>query len=345
VVVAGIVLVGALAGSSTLLRAVEPAAARATPDARVRAFVVRPGQSAADVADELERQGIIRSALIFRGVVEARGVGNKIEAGEYQLSAAMPVNEVVAVLTQGASRSGIRLTVPEGWRAEQLAKRVESLGLGSTAELMSLVQAGAKSAPTITALESLPPGQSLEGYLFPDTYELPRNADARVVVETMLRELDRKLTPDLRQRASAAGLTIHQVLTLASIVEREAAIPSEQPTVASVYLNRLKREMPLQADPTVQYAVANANPAEAAGFDWWKRELSRDDLRLASPYNSYVQRGLPPGPICSPGLGAIRAVLEPATTDYLYFVARGDGSHAFGKTEAEHRANVQRYRP
>jgi UPF0755 protein len=161
----------------------------------------------------------------------------------------------------------------------------------------------------------------------------------------MARQFDKSVTPKLRQQLNARGLTLHQAVTLASIVEREAAVPAEQPIIASVYLNRLKRDMPLQADPTVQFAVASANLAEALGFGYWKRELTRTDLQLPSPYNTYVQRGLPPGPICSPGLSALEAVANPAETEFLFFVASGDGRHVFAKTDTEHAANVQRYQP
>jgi UPF0755 protein len=136
---------------------------------------------------------------------------------------------------------------------------------------------------------------------------------------------------------------MHEAITLASIVEREATLAAERPIIAGVYLNRLKVDMPLQADPTVQYAVTNADLARAPSFGFWKRDLTLDDLRIASPYNTYAQRGLPPGPICSPGLDAILAVVSPAQNDYYYFVARGDGSHVFARTEQEHRANVERY--
>jgi UPF0755 protein len=160
----------------------------------------------------------------------------------------------------------------------------------------------------------------------------------------MVRQFDKAVTPKLRQQFTANGLTLHQAVTMASIVEREAAIAAEQPIIASVYLNRLRRNMPLQADPTVQFAVANANLAEALGYGFWKRDLTRDDLKNLSPYNTYVQRGLPPGPICSPGLAALEAVANPAQTDFLFFVAKGDGSHVFSKTDVEHAANVERYR-
>ena len=139
-------------------------------------------------------------------------------------------------------------------------------------------------------------------------------------------------------------LTLEQVVTLASIVEREAQKPSERPIIASVFLNRLKAGIPLQADPTVQYAVANGSAASVQQYTYWKKELTVDDLKLDSPYNTYVNAGLPPGPIANPGLASIQAVVRPATTDYLFFVAKGDGSHVFAETLEEHLRNVEKYR-
>ena len=307
-------------------------------DAR-QTFLVRPGLSAGEIGSELHGRGLIRSPFVFRMLVEARGVGSQIESGEYQLSPAMSTNEIVTVLAHGASRRGVTVTIPEGWRAEQAAQKIETLGLATASDFMALVRTPRRPG----LADIIPAGQSLEGYLFPDTYEVPKDADAQKLVEMMAEQFDRKLTPQLRQTAARNGLSIHQTVTLASIVEREAVRPAEQPIIASVYLNRLKEGMPLQADPTVQFAVASANLAEALGFGFWKRELTRDDLQVRSPYNTYLNRGLPPGPICSPGLEAIVAVLNPAQTDYLYFVARGDGSHEFARTEPEHRVNVERY--
>jgi UPF0755 protein len=310
-------------------------------DSRRITFTVQPGRSAVQIGDDLAAQNLIRSPLTFRTLVEARGVGSKIESGDYELSPSMTTGEIVTVLSKGASRSGITVTIPEGWRAEQAAQKIEELGIARSDDVLGLVRGGA--ATGLPLAEPPPPGATLEGYLFPETYEVAKGASARTLVEMMARQFDKAVTVSMRQRLQARGLTLHQGLTLASIVEREAALPAEQPIIASVYLNRLKRDMPLQADPTTQYAVANVDLHAALGFGYWKKELSRDDLRSVSPYNTYVQHGLPPGPICSPGLAAIDAVANPAETEYLYFVAKGDGSHVFAKTDTEHAANVQRY--
>jgi UPF0755 protein len=310
-------------------------------DSRLVTFTVQPGQSAIDIGEGLHAAGLIRSPLTFRAAVESRGVGANIESGDYQISPSMTTGEIVAVLSKGASRSGILVTIPEGWRAEQAAQKAESLGVGRADEVLALVRAGAAAGLPLS--EQPPAGASLEGYLFPETYEIAKGASPRALVEMMARQFDKAVTPALRQRLQNQGLSLHQGITLASIVEREAAIAAEQPIIASVYLNRIKRNMPLQADPTVQFAVANSNLIEAVGFGFWKRDLTLEDLRNQSPYNTYVQRGLPPGPICSPGLSALEAVANPADTEYLFFVAKGDGSHVFAKTDTEHAANVDRY--
>jgi UPF0755 protein len=185
----------------------------------------------------------------------------------------------------------------------------------------------------------------LEGYLFPWTYEVPQRVSGARAAELMVRMFAQRVGNDLRG-ATDSNLTPHQVLTLASIVEREARQASERPIIASVYLNRLEADVPLQADPTVQYAVATRDGPKAAAYNYWKRELSEDDLAVASPYNTYLNPGLPPSPICNPGEDAIRAVLKPARTDYFYFVATTDGSgtHLFARTLEEHNANVARVR-
>ncbi|MFN8633652.1 MAG: endolytic transglycosylase MltG [Chloroflexota bacterium] len=305
-------------------------------------FTVPPGRSAVQIGDDLMAAGLIRSPLTFRTLVEARGVSNKIESGDYTLSKAMTTSEIIVVLSRGASRTGIAITIPEGWRAEQAAQKAEEIGIARADEVLGLVRGGAGAG--LPLAEPPPQGASLEGYLFPETYEVAKGATARTLVEMMAKQFDTSVTPAMRQQFTKQGLTLHQGVTLASIVEREAQIPAEQPVIASVYLNRLRRDMPLQADPTVQFAVANADLTQAAGFGYWKRELTRDDLRSTSPYNTYVQRGLPPGPICSPGLAALEAVANPAQTEYLFFVAKGDGGHVFAKTDTEHAANVERYR-
>ena len=192
-------------------------------------------------------------------------------------------------------------------------------------------------------LESLPPGTSLEGFLFPGSYSLRHEMDSVEVAGTFLDAFDQHVTPKLRREIAAGSLSIHEAVTLASIVDREALMAEERPIIAQVLLKRLRLGMPLEADPTVQYALA-ADPSSVASYGYWKTQLSEEDLNVDSPYNTYRNRGLPPGPICSPRLDAILAVIRPADTDYLYYLTKPDGSHAFAETLEEHLQNIEEYR-
>src|SRR5207248_2461507 len=206
------------------------------------------------------------------------------------------------------------------------------------ADFLQVALAGRSDLP---GLADRPQGSSLEGYLFPDTYQLDADTSMQKLVDAMLRNFGEKVGPEHIARARAKSLSVHQLVTLASIVEREARLPGERTLIAAVYLNRLRQNMPLQADPTVQYALQPSNAGAGEG-GYWKGALTGQDLRVESPYNTYQRGGMPPGPICSPGLGSIDAVLDAGPTDLLYFVARSDGSHVFAATLAEHNANVAR---
>jgi peptidoglycan lytic transglycosylase G len=300
-------------------------------------FRVEPGQSAARIGDALQAQGLVRSAQVFRLLVEQEGVGGGLAAGEYELSPSMSAREVVAALAGGRVRRGLAITVPEGWRAEEVAWKLNAISPGAGDEYLGAVY----DAESFVAELGLPPGASLEGFLFPDTYEWRPQDGAKPLVDRMVNEFLRKFDSRRRDVALARGLSLHEAVTLASIVEREAMLPDERPVIASVYYNRLALDMPLQADPTVQYALAERQ-VPAPGETLWKRELAVADLDVISPYNTYRNRGLPAGPICNPGLASLDAVTHPATTDALYFVARSDGSHVFAHTLDEHLANVRR---
>ncbi|MDH4208981.1 MAG: endolytic transglycosylase MltG, partial [Anaerolineae bacterium] len=181
---------------------------------------------------------------------------------------------------------------------------------------------------------------SLEGYLFPETYRIPADYDAAAVLDLLLITFGERFSPEMRQAAADKGLTVHEVVTLASIVEREAVLPEERPIIASVYLNRLAQGMYLQSDPTVQYALGYQEETD----QWWKIPMSlEEDVQVDSPYNTYMYPGLPPGPLCSPGLASIEAVLEPAETPYFFFFSKFDGSHAFAETYEEHLRNQEQY--
>ena len=296
-------------------------------------FVVEPGETAGTIAARLEQLGLVSDGELFRLYIRHRGLDAHLEAGEYQLRANMTMAEIAEALQHGRPEETV-VTIPEGWRMEQIAEMLSERTSIDGDEFLALAREGTFERDF---LRDRPEGASLEGYLFPDTYRLPAQPSALDLIERMLDNFGRRFTPEMRQAAAERGMTIHEVVTLASIVEREAVIPEERPLIASVFLNRLAKGMTLDADPTVQYALGRQGEA------WWKKPLLYQDLEVDSPYNTYKNAGLPPGPICNPGLDSIQAVLWPAETDYLYFVATGDGSHAFAETMEEHLRNQERY--
>jgi UPF0755 protein len=304
-------------------------------DSRTRRFTVAKGETASEVSERLQQEGLVSSALAFRLRARSEGLDVNVQAGDYELSPSMRPSEIMEALQHGRL-AGSALTIPEGWRLAQIADLVEAKRPGSRAEFLGLALDRRLDLP---ALADRPQGSSLEGYLFPDTYQLDADTSMQKLIDTMLRNFGQKVGPEHIARARAKGLSVHQLLTMASIVEREARLPGERTLIAGVYLNRLRQNMPLQADPTVQFALRPSN-ASAADGSYWKTTLTGTDLRTESPYNTYQQRGMPPGPICSPGIGSIDAVLDAGPTDLLYFVAKPDGSHLFATTLAEHNANV-----
>lgn len=311
--------------------------APASDDPTPLAFVVEPGETAVQIAQRLQDEGLIRNADLFRLLLRVRGADTRLEAGQFTLRRNMTMDEIIVALQHGRPAT-VRVTILEGWRAEEVATVLAAQGLIDPDEFLGLVRTG--EGFDYAFLRDRPAGatSSLEGYLFPDTYEIPTDYTTRQVLDLLLGNFDRRFDEGMRAKASSAGLTIHEVVTLGSIVEREAVIPEEAPLIASVYRNRLDIDMKLDADPTVQFAMGY----DARQGTWW-RTLLVDDYTYPSPYNTYLKTGLPPGPICSPGVTAIRAVLEPADTSYLFFVANAqanDGSHIFATTYEEHQRNI-----
>jgi UPF0755 protein len=306
-------------------------------------FEVHPGETTADIARHLAEAGLIRSAGLFQLWARFRQMDGRLEAGHYRLRSDMSMNDILERLVLPPERDEKTFTIIEGLRLEEVAESLEAQGIVPADDFLAALQ----QLYAADFLADRPEGASLEGYLFPDTYRVPRHITATQVVALMLENFGQKVTPEMREQARARGMTLHQVITLASIVEREAVLDWERPIIASVYLNRLKQGMLLQADPTVQYALGY----DARSGRWWPdlndfRRLGVSSLaEIDHVYNTYRYPGLPPGPICNPGLAAIRAVLEPAETDYYFFVAKNDGSneHVFARTLEEHNANVQRY--
>ncbi len=289
---------------------------------------IEPGSGPRTIGERLIRAGVIRDDLTFRAALWRTGRARSLQAGEFRFDAPMTPVQVIERIASGEVYNR-RVTFPEGLTIVEMARIFEQQGFGKAAALI-------EASRDPSAIRDLDPSASdLEGYLFPETYALPRDITASRLVALMVGRFRQLFTAEMQQSAQALGLTTRQVVTLASLVEKETALPSERPMVAAVYLNRLKIGMGMQADPTVIYALQRAGRYDG--------NLRRDDLSFDSPYNTYRYPGLPPGPIASPGLASLQAAVAPAQVDYLYFVSRNDGSHVFARTLAEHNDNVREF--
>lgn len=289
---------------------------------------IPPGSGSVGIGERLVVAGVIRDTATFRAALYLSHQGRHLKAGEYRFDRAMTPFEIIDKIARGDVYV-VTVTFPEGLTFAEMAKIFQSHGLGTAA---SFVQA-AKDAAPIHDLD--PAAKDLEGYLFPETYALPRHTDAAKLVRMMAARFEKVFTPELRQAAAARHLTLRQAVTLASVVEKETAKADERPLVAAVYTTRLRIGMPMQCDPTVIYALVKAGRYDG--------NIHKGDLSFDSPYNTYRYPGLPPGPIASPGRASLEAAVHPADADYLYFVSRNDGSHEFARTLDEHNRNVQTY--
>jgi len=301
------------------------------PNGGEQPFTIEPGESVLSIAIRLEEVGLVRSATAFRAYLIYTGLDTSIQAGDYLLSPALSIVDIARKL-QDATPEQVTFVILPGWRMEEVAASLSTSGLNIT---LDEFLAAARSAPP--GLDYLPASASAEGFLYPDTYILPRETTAEALVREFLRNFSLHLTADLRAGFARQGLDVYQAVTLASIVQREAVVPDERAQIASVFFNRLNAGMKLDTDPTVQYAL---------GFNtvqntWWTNPLSAADLQFDSPYNTYIYSGLPPTPIANPSLSALQAVAFPAETPYYYFRARCDGSglHDFAVTFEEHLQN------
>jgi UPF0755 protein len=285
--------------------------------------IINPGKSVDMIADTLAQQELIRSATAFKLYVTLHGLRGRLQSGAFDLRPNQSSREIAKIITSGKTASQ-KLVVPEGFTISAIKARAATFGIKPEDFDAALQQdlAGTKAAQR-------PAGVSLEGYLFPDTYTVTPTTTAQQLVRAMVDNFDKKVTDDVVAGFAAQGLTLHQGLTLASMVEREVSVPAERKLVAGVFLNRLKIGQRLESDPTTDYAAALAGV--------------RFNLRLNSPYNTYVAPSLPPGPICSPGMDAMRAVGSPTVSSYYYFVSGRDGITRFAETFPEHDANVQKY--
>ena len=296
-----------------------------------QSFTIEIGESVDSVANHLEGVGLIRDAESFRAYLIYSGLDTSVQAGEYKLSAAMSAIDIAQEL-QDATSTEVRFVVLPGWRKEEIAVSLPTSGLSITPEaFLSAVQEPSGDFDFLTDADSV------EGFIFPDSYIFLRNITVTDLINEFVRNFALHLSPDLKNGFGKQGLTVYQAVTLASIVEREAVHDEEKPLIASVYLNRLNIGMKLDADPTVQYALGYDFPAGT----WWKNPLGLEDLQYDSPFNTYVHIGLPPAPIANPSLEALNAVAFPAESTYYFFRAKCDGSgyHQFSETFDEHLGN------
>ncbi|HEY8529088.1 MAG TPA: endolytic transglycosylase MltG [Paenibacillaceae bacterium] len=305
----------------------------------VRVTVER-GMRAQQVAELLEQHGLIRDAWLFGAWLKWKGEGSRFQAGIYEFVPGTSREEIVRKLNVGetVAPATFRFTIPEGLTIRQMADRLEKAGAVSADEFLRAARDLSRFAE-FEWVRAIPADagiiEPLEGYLFPETYEMRTGSTAEDIIRRMLAELDRKLgslPEDWMETMEERGLTLHELLTIASLIEREVAVDKERPLVSSVIANRLEKGMPLQIDATIQYVL-----------DEPKERLLEEDLKVESPYNTYLNKGLPPGPIAAPGLKSIEAALYPADTDYLYYVTKKDGSgeHLFASTLSQHNRNIR----
>ncbi len=294
-------------------------------DTSATIFEVPPQSTFKGIAKTLESQSLIRSRWSIIAFAKIRGQDTSIMAGEYELSPSMRPNEILEKMASGKMFLR-KITLKEGESMWEVGPDLEKQGILQRIEFERLLS----DSSLLKELEIA--GATLEGYLFPDTYQFPRNTPAKKIVLAMHEQLQKRWRPEWDERLKQLSMTKHQLLTLASIIEKESGSTDEQPIISSVFHNRLKKGMKLQADPTVIYGIPNFNG-----------NITKENLQTPTPYNTYVITGLPPGPIANPGLSAIKAALYPATTNYFYFVANGQGGHVFSETLDAHNNSVNTY--
>ena len=279
-------------------------------------FVVRRGEGVKSIAARLASDGLIRSPTGFYLLVKIMGIERSLQAGDYRLNAGMDAPVIAKELTHGTL--DVWVTTLEGWRAEEVA---------------------AKLSKDLDIPESEFLKVAREGYMFPDTYLFPKDATVGAVARLFFSTFDAKVDEKMRADAKKTGLTFDEVMTLASIVEREGRTAEDRPMIAGILLNRLKADWPLQADATLQYALGY----QVREKTWWKKELFDDDKKVKSPYNTYLNPGLPPGPIANPGIVSIKAVIYPKTSDYWYYLHDPKGGVHYGRTLEDHNRNIEKY--
>ena len=292
-------------------------------------FTVRPGMSVSEIGKELYERGIIDSEMKFWWTAKLNGFENKVKSGTFAMQTGMTPRDALEILVYGNTVT-IRFTIPEGFSVRDIAQRLDDEGLVKADAFISLAKTY-RPYPYVEEHENV--RYAVEGFLFPDTYEINGEFDAARIMQMMAENFDRRLTKEMRDRAREMDLSIYELVTLASLVEKEAYHEEDRSIIAQIFLKRLRLGMPLQADPTVQYLL-----------DAPKEDLLYRDTEIESPYNTYQNVGLPPGPIASPGTASLMAVLHPADTNYLYFVADRNGNNYYATNYADHLALVDQVR-
>ncbi len=301
-------------------------------------FTVSLGQSPTSIGDQLRAANLILDAELFVDYIRAEGLDVELEAGTYFLNQSQTIPEIAVALTDSRF-SQITFTILPGWRMEEVADKIDENGLfGFTGrDFLQAVQTGASATvdPTFAERVNFPAGASLEGFLYPETYQFAPEVTAVQMRDQLLESFNSGFTPEMESDAALRGFNIYEIVTMASIVQREAVRNDEQPKIAGVYFNRLSGQMRMEADPTVQYPLGNSRGT------WWAQITMADYSDVISDYNTYLNLGLPPGPIASPSMTALLASVYPEETDFLYFRAdcRSDGYHDFARTFDEHLAN------
>lgn len=291
-------------------------------------FVVPSGATIKEVSELLEERGIIESALIFRLFMKLEYRGASIKAGEFMFEPPVTIRSAALKLVEGRVYYH-RVTVPEGLDWQETAEILSGQGFGSAEEFLDLID----SPQMVRDLD--PEAANLEGYLFPETYFVTHDTSPGKIIELMVDRFRLNWTEEFQKQALSLDMSIREVITLASLIEKETSLEAERPLVSSVFHNRLAKGMKLACDPTVIYAVKLVKP--------WDGVINRSDLQLDSPYNTYIYPGLPPGPIANPGIDSIRAALFPEKSDFLFFVSRNDGSHVFSENYSDHAVAVRMY--
>lgn len=345
-VVTVVVLVLAIVGTASATVAVSRTPAQQTGRSFERMSIeplygpssvsIAVGDSAAAIGRRLEAGQAIGSHTRFELLASLLGWESRLEPGDYSFEAGLTTFEILRRIHFGET-SPLRVVIPEGLRLEQVTERLAQADVIDAGAFTAALEAVSDSTLAGSLASQRPAGASLEGYLFPSAYTFALDGTAEDAIRLMLERFNESLTPQLWEQITASGRPLHEILIIASIIEREVMEETERILVSAVIWNRLDVGMLLQMDSTVQYALGTER-------EWWKGDLTSADLRIDSPYNTYRYPGLPPTPIASPGLASIEAAVNPASVPYMFFVARGDGTHAFSVTFEEHQANIERYR-